>query len=123
MSLSLSLPVAAQPPIALCSHRAAAVPAGLYLVLSLADMLCSLAAFSHGIAEGNPFMAWLLAMNWFVPGKIAVSLLVAALMVVVYSRAPHRRWVVWGGVGVMVAVFGLHLWALPRLLLAPVGGG
>lgn len=100
-------------------HRAA-FPAALYLIFATADMLFSLIAFSYGIAEGNPFMAWLLARGVFVPGKIMVSLLVAGLMLIVYGCS--RRWcgVVWGGVTVMGAVVGFHLWALPQLLGRPL---
>lgn len=62
-------------------------------------------------------MAWLVAMNWFIPGKIAISLVVVALMIVVCGHSARWRWVAWTGVWVMCGVLGLHLWALPRLLL------
>ena len=101
----------------------AAVPAVLYLVLAAADLLFSLVAFSYGIAEGNPFMAWLLERGLFVPGKIALSLLVAGLMLAVYTRSPRWGWVAWGGVTVMTGVLALHLWALPRLLPPPRPAG
>jgi hypothetical protein len=100
-------------------QRRAAFPISLYVTLSGADLVFSLIAFSLGIAEGNPFMAWLLKHGLFLPGKIGVTLLVAGLMLVVYVRARRGRSVVWAGVWVMASVVALHLWALPRLLHMP----
>ena len=95
-------------------HRAA-FAASLYLIFGIADLLFSLVAFSYGIPEGNPVMAWFLDAGLFLPAKIGLSLLVAVLMLVVYGRAERWRWVAWGGVGVMGAVVGFHLLALPRI--------
>lgn len=97
----------------------AAFPAALYLIFAAADLVFSLLAFSLGIAEGNPFMAWLLEMGVFISGKIVLSLLVAALMLVVYARAARWRWVIWSGVGIMGAVTAFHLWALPQIVAHP----
>src|SRR5579883_1285231 len=44
-------------------------PVTLYLVFAAGDLLFSLIAFSHGVAEANPVMAWLLRAGYFVPGK------------------------------------------------------
>ena len=68
----------------------AAFPAALYLILASADLIFSLVAFALGVAEGNPFMAWLLAQGFFVPGKILVSLMVAALMLASWRSSRHR---------------------------------
>lgn len=89
--------------------------AALYLVFSVADLLFSLVAFSYGVAEGNPAMAWLLERGVFIQGKIALTLLVAGLMMVIYAASRRYRWTVWSGVGVMAAVVAYHLWAIPRL--------
>lgn len=102
-------------------HRAA-FPAALYLVLAAADLFFSLVAFSHGVPEGNPFMAWLLVRGMFVPGKIGVSLLVAALMVIVHGGAGRWRGVVWGGVALMGVTVAFHLWALPQFTGRPLIG-
>ena len=113
----MALPAYAFVPQPLTRPHRAALPAALYLGLAAVDLLGSLAAFSVGIAEGNPFMAWLLAMNWFIPGKILISLFVTALILVVYGHSPRWRGVAWAGVWVMAGVSCLHLWALPHLIL------
>jgi hypothetical protein len=100
-------------------QRRAAFPVSLYVMFSAADLVFSLMAFSLGVAEGNPFMAWLLKQGVFLPGKIGVTVLVAALMLVVYVRARRGRSVVWGGVWLMAGVVAFHLWALPTLLHVP----
>lgn len=93
----------------------AAFPAALYLILSSMDLLFSLVAFSHGVGEANPFMAWLVTVGLFIPGKIAVSCLVAGLMLTVHSHATRWSWVAWGGVAVMGAVTLFHVWGLSTL--------
>jgi len=98
-------------------HRAA-FPVALYLVFAAADLIFSLCAFSHGVAEGNPVMAWLLAHGLFIPGKIILSMAVAALMMVVYAASRRWWWAVWGAVTLMGTVVIYHVWALPQL-----GGG
>ena len=100
-------------------HRRAWFPAALYLLFALADLFFSLIAFRFGVAEGNPFMAWLVLHGLFVPGKIMLTLLVTGLMVIVYSAARRWRWTVWSGVGLMGFVVAYHLWALPRVMGLP----
>jgi hypothetical protein len=95
-------------------HRAA-FPVALYLVFAAADLVFSLFAFSHGVAEGNPAMAWLLGHGLFIPGKILLSLAVAALMMVVYTASRRWWWAVWGAVTLMGVVVVYHVWALPQL--------
>jgi len=95
-------------------HRAA-FPVALYLIFAAADLFFSLLAFSHGVGEGNPAMAWLLAHGLFVPGKICLSLVVAMLMMVVYNASRRWWWAVWGSVTVMAMVVLYHVWALPQL--------
>lgn len=102
-------------PAARIAALPALLPAFLYLAFSAADMGFSLSAFSLGVAEANPFLAVLVARGYFVPGKVLLSLIVAALMVVIYTASRRWRWTVWGGVGVMAAVVAFHVWALPRL--------
>jgi hypothetical protein len=94
-------------------------PASLYLLFGLADLFFSLMAFRFGVAEGNPFMAWLVMHGLFVPGKLLLSFLVTGLMVVVYSAARRWRWTVWSGVVLMGCVVAYHLWALPRIAGLP----
>jgi hypothetical protein len=100
-------------------HSSSWFPASLYLLFGLADLFFSLMAFQFGVAEGNPFMAWLVTHGVFVPGKILISLLVTGLMVVVYSAARRWRWTVWSGVALMGGVVLYHMWALPRLAGLP----
>ena len=100
-------------------HRSSWFPASLYLLFGFADLFFSLMAFQFGVAEGNPFMAWLVANGLFVPGKILLSFLVTGLMVVVYSAAKRWRWTVWSGVALMGGVVLYHMWALPRIAGLP----
>lgn len=79
----------------------------LYVSLGLADLLCSLAAFSLGFGEANPVLAWLGRHGMFVPGKIALTILVAGLISLLYNRRPARV-VAWSGVLAMVAVNAYH---------------
>ena len=95
-------------------HRAA-FPVALYLIFAAADLFFSMLAFSHGVGEGNPAMAWLLERGLFVPGKVCLSLAVATLMIVVYSSSRRWGWAVWGSVTVMGVVVVYHVWALPQL--------
>lgn len=100
-------------PILARPDRRSFFPAALYLLFGIADLFFSLMAFQFGVAEGNPFMAWLVTHGLFIPGKILLSFLVTGLMVVVYSAARRWRWTVWSGVGLMGAVVAYHMWALP----------
>lgn len=93
----------------------AAFPVSLYLIFAAADLFFSLVAFSYGVAEGNPVMAWLLRQGLFVPGKVLLSLVVAAIMTVVYSASRRWHWAVWGGVAMTGAVVAYHLWAIPHV--------
>jgi hypothetical protein len=95
-------------------HRAA-FPVALYLIFAAADLIFSLCAFSHGVAEGNPAMAWLLDHDLFIPGKIVLSLIVSVLMMVVYTASRRWWWAVWGAVTLMGAVVVYHVWALPQV--------
>lgn len=91
-------------------------PAALYLLFAMADLFFSLIAFRFGIAEGNPFMAWLVVHGLFIPGKILLTLLVTGLMVVIYSAARRWHWTIWSGVALMGGVVAYHLWALPQIV-------
>lgn len=95
---------------------AAALPVALYLVFALGDLLCSEVAFAYGIAEGNPFMNWLLRMGLFVPGKILLSVVVAGVMAAAYRMSLRARVASWCGVAVTGAVVVYHLWALPQII-------
>lgn len=91
------------------------IGAALYLLFSIADLVFSRVAFAYGIAEGNPVMASLVEVGLFVPGKIAISLLVTGLMIVVYTASRRWQWTTWAGVLLMGGVVGYHLWALPKV--------
>ncbi len=79
----------------------------LYLLLGAADLVLSLAAFRLGVAEGNPVLAFMAARGLFVPAKVALTLLAAGLIVVVY-RSPRARLLCWAGVALMALVDGYH---------------
>ena len=83
----------------------------VYVGLGLADMLFSLTAFLRGVPEANPVMVWLLLHGLFVPGKLALTGVVAGLIAVSY-RIERARPVAWWALGVTAAVNAYHLWGL-----------
>jgi hypothetical protein len=87
----------------------------LYMVLGFGDLLCSLAAFSLGFAEANPVLAWLGRHELFVPGKIALTVVVAGMISLLYHRA-QARVVAWSGVLAMVAVNAYHIIRLSEVV-------
>ncbi|MFB3880096.1 MAG: DUF5658 family protein [Armatimonadota bacterium] len=91
--------------------------AAIYLALSLCDYLLSLAAFQLGVPEGNPVLRWAAAHGVFSLAKVGLTL-VAAILIVVLSRARQGRAVAWAGVTVMAAVNVYHMVAL-HLRLGP----
>jgi len=82
-----------------------------YAAFSLCDMLRSLTAFAQGVAEANPVMAWLLYHGVFVPGKIALTAFVAALIAWSY-RIEKVRPAAWGAVLIAFGVNVYHIWGL-----------
>jgi hypothetical protein len=83
----------------------------VYVGLGLGDMFFSLTAFLNGVPEANPVMAWLLANGLFVPGKLALTGIVAALIAASY-RIDRARLVAWAALGVTAAVNAYHVWGL-----------
>ncbi|MBN1458102.1 MAG: hypothetical protein JXA57_01105 [Armatimonadetes bacterium] len=83
----------------------------VYVGLGLADMFFSLTAFVNGVPEANPVMAWLLAKGLFIPGKLLLTGLVAALIAASY-RMEQARPVAWAALGVTAAVNLYHVWGL-----------
>ncbi len=74
----------------------------MYVTLSMSDMVLSVVAFTHGVPEGNPAMAWLVARGLFIPGKVALTVLAACLIARLYPRG-HGRGVAWTALLGMVA--------------------
>ncbi len=85
-----------------------------YVAFSLIDMMFSLRAFALGVGEANPCMAWLAGHGLFVPGKLALTALVAVLIALVYPRGASRP-VVWGALLLMAGVNVYHVWGLSVL--------
>ncbi len=85
-----------------------------YLILGLADMSLSLIAFTCGISEANPFMAWLLSHGLFVPGKMMLTAVAAGLIAWTYRQRLGRA-LAWATVIAMLAVNLYHLWGLGAL--------
>ena len=83
----------------------------VYSALGLTDMLLSLTAFMHGVPEANPFMAWLAAHDLFVPGKLLLTALVAALIGWFYPRKPVQA-AAWAALLFTAGVDVYHLWGL-----------
>jgi hypothetical protein len=90
------------------------IVAGIYAVLDLADMGFSSVAFMLGIGEANPAVAWLAGRGLFVPAKIGLAGLAAALIVWVYPRPCGRR-VAWAALLLRAAVDVYHVWGLSML--------
>ncbi|MDH4180107.1 MAG: DUF5658 family protein [Armatimonadota bacterium] len=88
--------------------------AGLYALLSVADMGFSSAAFVLGIPEANPVIAWLIAHGLFVPAKLAFTAVAAALIAWLYHRGQVRP-VAWAALVTMAAVDIYHVWGLSTL--------
>lgn len=82
-----------------------------YAAFGLSDMILSLTAFAQGVPEANPVMAWLLHHGVFVPGKIALTALVAVLIGWSY-RIEAVRPAAWGAVLVTFGVNVYHIWGL-----------
>ena len=82
-----------------------------YAAFSLSDMIFSLAAFAQGVSEANPVMAWLLCHGVFIPGKVALTALVAVVIGWSY-RIESVRPAAWGAVLVTFGVNVYHIWGL-----------
>jgi hypothetical protein len=85
-----------------------------YMVLSMADMACSLFAFSVGVPEMNPLLAWMAERGCFVPAKVGLSAVVGAMMVWMYG-VRRGRVACWGAVIVMAGVNVYHVWGFSKL--------
>ena len=83
----------------------------LYAGFSLTDMVLSLAAFSAGVPEGNPLLAWLMPSGLFVPMKLLLTALIACLIAHFYPRK-HIQPAAWLALLLTAAVNGYHLWGL-----------
>lgn len=89
--------------------------AALYAAFGLADLVFSLAAFHLGIPEGNPVLRWACLHGLFVPAKLALTLVVAFLIDLLYGVGRVRA-VCWGAVVAMACVDALHAISLSALL-------
>ena len=82
-----------------------------YALFSLADLVFTSIAFFISVPEGNPMLAWLAGHHLFVPAKISLTLVAAAMIELYYNARPIRL-IAWAGVGVMVALTVYHIWGL-----------
>ena len=85
-----------------------------YAAFGLADLAFSMQAFGLGVAEGNPFMAWLAQHDLFVAAKLMLTALVAVLIAWVYPRGASKP-VIWGVLAFMAVVNVYHVWGLSVL--------
>jgi hypothetical protein len=83
----------------------------LYAAFSLADMVFSLAAFTAGVTEGNPLLAWLMPTGLFVPVKLLLTALIACLIAHFYPRKGIQP-AAWLALLLTAAVNVYHLWGL-----------
>jgi hypothetical protein len=88
--------------------------AAAYAFLGVADMGLSSVAFVLGVREANPMLAWMAAHGLFVPAKLLLTGLIAALMVWVYAHGRARP-IIWGAVLLMGVVDVYHIWGLAAL--------
>jgi len=86
----------------------------LYVAFSLSDMLLSLSAFTLGVPEANPLMAWLTERGLFVQGKVLLTGLTAGMIAWLYPRARGRP-VAWSAVLLTAGVNVYHVWGLSLL--------
>ena len=91
----------------------------LYIVFGLTDLLLSLAAFTLGVYEGNPLLAWFLEQGLFVYAKVGLTVFVALLIWYLYAVARARA-AIYIALGITALVDIYHIWAL-RVLLMPTG--
>jgi len=89
----------------------AAFVALLYLMLGLADLGFSLLAFRLGVVEANPLLAWMETRGLFIPAKLVLTGVAAALIAVLYSRNRVRP-VCWVAVALMAVVDAYHVLGL-----------
>lgn len=89
--------------------------AALYLVFGLGDLIFSLAAFRLGIPEANPLLRWACLHGYFVPVKVGLTVLVAALIDLLYG-VNRVRTLCWGAVALMALVDVFHAVSLSGLL-------
>jgi hypothetical protein len=82
-----------------------------YVAFGLADMFLSLTAFRLGVPEANPAMAWLLARDLFVPGKVLLTATVAVLIAISYPTRRARP-AAWAALFLTAAVDVYHVWGL-----------
>ncbi len=91
--------------------------AALYVAFGLGDLIFSLAAFRLGVPEANPLLRWACLHGCFVPAKIGLTLLVAALIDLLYG-VNRVRTLCWGAVALMAVVDAFHAISLSGLLPA-----
>ena len=87
--------------------------AAVYLLLGLADLLLSLAAFRLGIVEGNPFLAHFLSRGLFIPAKLTLTVLVTLLIVKLYTHR-YTRPLCWAALLLMALVDAYHVLGITR---------
>ncbi len=88
----------------------------LYAALAFVDLTFSLTAFSEGITEANPLLAWLIPNGLFVPMKVLLTALVSCLIAFFYSRRGVQR-AIWFAVLITAAVDLYHIWGLAAVSL------
>jgi hypothetical protein len=74
-------------------------------------MVLSLAAFTAGVPEGNPLLAWLMPNGLFVPMKLLLTALIACLIAYFYPRKGVQP-AAWLALLLTAAVDVYHLWGL-----------
>ena len=89
--------------------------ASLYVAFGLTDLVLSLAAFTFGVREGNPVLAWLGQHGLFVPAKLLFTGVAAGMIAALYSRVQVRL-LAYSAVAIMAAVDIYHIHALSALL-------
>ena len=89
--------------------------AALYTAFGVTDLWLSLAAFRLGVSEGNPFLAFMGQHGLFVPAKLVLTAITAALIGFLYRRA-RAQLICWGALLVMVMVDVYHVVSLSARL-------
>jgi hypothetical protein len=88
----------------------------VYVALGVADLGLSLVAFRLGVSEGNPFLALMERYGLFVPTKLLLTIVVAALIGLLYPRAARVRFLCWSALMAMTGVDVYHIVGLSARL-------
>ena len=84
--------------------------------LQVFDLLMSLFAFSKGVQEANPVLAYALKHGFFIEAKVGLAAFIVVAAIITRKNILSRR-VVFMACLIMTGVAIFHLYHLPQLLV------